>query len=81
MQLLADVVDRVLVMWDAKLIADRSPREVFGDAALMAKTKLQPPQVAEISLRIAGRSGMPAALSVSELAAELGPRLHPTAGA
>lgn len=75
MQLLADVVDRVLVMWNGKLIADRTPREVFADRDVMARTNLEPPQITEISLQLAGRTGAPPALSIAELAATLGPIL------
>lgn len=71
MQLLADVADRLLVMWSARLIADRPPRDVFADRDLMAKTKLEPPQVTEISLRVRDATGAPPALAVRELAATL----------
>jgi energy-coupling factor transporter ATP-binding protein EcfA2 len=73
MPLLADVVDRLLVMWNAHLIADASPREVFSDRDVMRTTKLEPPQITDIALRL----GRPAALSVDELAAALGPDLTP----
>lgn len=76
MPLLADVVDRILVMWNAKLIADASPRDVFSDGEVMRRTKLQPPQVTEIALGLGER----AALSVDELAAAIEPRLR-SAGA
>jgi energy-coupling factor transport system ATP-binding protein len=71
MPLLADVVDRLLVMWNAHLIADASPREVFSNAGVMAQTKLEPPQVTSISMRL----GRPPALSVDELAQSLAPDL------
>jgi len=71
MPLLADVVDRILVMWNARLIADATPREVFSNADVMRRTKLQPPQVTEIALGL----GRPAALSVDELAAAIAPEL------
>lgn len=74
MPLLADVVDRLLVMWNGHLIADASPREVFANREVMRTTKLEPPQVTEIALRL----GRPAALGVDELAAALGPDLAAT---
>jgi energy-coupling factor transport system ATP-binding protein len=80
MQLMADVVDRVLVMWNGQLIADQAPREVFADREVMARTNLEPPQVTEISLRLRARTGRPPALSVAELADTIGPRLRPTTG-
>lgn len=71
MPLLADVAERLIVMWNAKLISDDTPRNVFADRALMSQTHLAPPQVTELSLRIASRAGRPAALSVEELVADL----------
>ncbi len=71
MQLLADVADRLLVMWNGRLIADRPPRDVFADRDVMAQTKLEPPQVTEISLRLRSRTGALPALAVPELAATL----------
>lgn len=78
MQLLADVVDRVLVMWDGRIIADKSPREVFVDKKVMELTKLQPPQITEISMRLSTRAGQPPVLSVAELVDDLGPTLRPS---
>ncbi|HEX5241315.1 MAG TPA: ATP-binding cassette domain-containing protein [Candidatus Limnocylindrales bacterium] len=67
MPLLADVVDRLLVMWNAHLIADASPREVFSNTEVMARTKLEPPQVTSISMQLGRRP----ALSVDDLATDL----------
>jgi energy-coupling factor transport system ATP-binding protein len=78
MPLLANVVDRVLVMWNGRLIADRSPRQVFSDRELMARNSIRPPQITEISLRLGARRGLPAALSVPELATDLGQALKRT---
>ena len=52
MILLAEVVDRMLVMGDAELIADATPREVFSDHELMSSTHLTPPQITELSIRL-----------------------------
>jgi energy-coupling factor transport system ATP-binding protein len=71
MPLLADVAERLLVMWNAKLIADGTPREVFADREIMTRTHLAPPQVTQLSLRIPSRAGRPAALSVDELVHDL----------
>jgi energy-coupling factor transport system ATP-binding protein len=67
MPLLADVVERILVMWNGQLIADDTPRAVFADRDVMARTRLRPPQVTEIALRLDGTRGYPVALSVAEL--------------
>jgi len=72
MPLLADVSERMIVMWNAKIIADGTAREVFGNTEVMTRTHIVPPQVTQISLQLKGRKGKPAALSVDELAKELG---------
>lgn len=51
MILLAEVVERMIVMRNSKLIADASPREVFADMDLMHSTHIMPPQITELSLR------------------------------
>lgn len=71
MPLLADVAERLVVMWNARLIADGTPREVFADKAIMNQTHLTPPQITQLSLRIPSRAGRPAALSVEELVDDL----------
>ena len=72
MPLLADVSERMIVMWNAKIIADGGAREVFGNTEVMERTHIAPPQVTQISLRLKSRNGKPASLSVAELSAELG---------
>ena len=72
MPLLADVSERMIVMWNAKIIADGGAREVFGNTEVMERTHIAPPQVTQISLRLKSRKGRPASLSVAELSAELG---------
>jgi energy-coupling factor transport system ATP-binding protein len=67
MPLLADVAERIVVMWNARLIADGTPREVFANREVMERTHLAPPQITQLSLRIPGRAGRPAALSVDDL--------------
>ena len=75
MPLLADVVKRVIVMKDAQIIADASPREVFADKPLMARTNLQAPQVTDIALQTVVPLGGPVALTPAELADDLVARL------
>lgn len=75
MPLLADVVERVVVMKDTRIIADASPREVFADKALMARTNLQAPQATEISLQTVVPRGGPIALTPEELGDDLVARL------
>lgn len=71
MPLLADVAERLIVMWEARVIADGTPREVFRDREVMERTHLRPPQITQLSLQIPARGGRPAALSVSELVADM----------
>ena len=71
MPLLADVAERLIVMWNTRIIADGTPREVFADEAVMMQTHLAPPQITQLSLQIPSRAGRPAVLSVNELADEL----------
>jgi energy-coupling factor transport system ATP-binding protein len=51
MILLAEVVDRLIVMRDSLLIADGKPRDIFADHKLLTSTHLMPPQITELSLR------------------------------
>jgi energy-coupling factor transport system ATP-binding protein len=75
MPLLADVVERVVVMKNTEIIADASPREVFADKALMARTNLQAPQVTEVALQTVVPLGGPVALTPAELAADIAARV------
>jgi len=52
MILLAEVVERMLVLRDSELIADAAPREVFSNYELMHSTHLTPPQITELSVRL-----------------------------
>lgn len=72
MSLIAQVARRALVLCDGALIADGTPREVFADRAALERAHLAPPQVARLSARMPGRAGRPLALTVAELAAEVG---------
>ncbi len=79
MPLLADVVERVIVMKDAQIIADQSPRDVFANSALMARTNLQAPQSTEIALQTVVPLGGPVALTPDELVGDLAARLSRSA--
>lgn len=74
MPLLADVVERVVVMKSTRIIADASPREVFADETLMARTNLQAPQITEIAMQTVVPLGGPVALTPAELAADISAR-------
>lgn len=52
MILLSEVVERLLVLRDAKLIMDGTPREVFSNHEIMSSTHLTPPQITSFSIRL-----------------------------
>jgi energy-coupling factor transport system ATP-binding protein len=81
MPLLADVVERVIVMKSTRIIADASPREVFADQALMSQTNLQAPQITEIAMQTVVPLGGPVALTPHELADDIVSRAGKKAGA
>lgn len=69
MILLAEVVDRLLVLRDSELIADAAPREVFSNVEVMSSTHLTPPQITQLSLRLGTTSDSPGpvVLSIDEM--------------
>ncbi len=76
MILLAEVVERMVVLRDAHIIADATPKEVFSNRELMQSTHLVPPQVAELSLRLMTAGKFPGIeLNVSDMVADLAGRL------
>lgn len=74
MILLAEVVDRIVVMRDAKIIADAIPRTVFANRELMQSTRITPPQVTDFGMqygnsvtkRLDDAPATPVVLSVQE---------------
>lgn len=71
MILLAEVVERMIVLRDSLIIADTDPKTVFSDRELMASTHLTPPQITELSYRMrANRQIKNLALSIDELLEE-----------
>jgi energy-coupling factor transport system ATP-binding protein len=52
MILLAEVVERMVVLRDSYIIADTTPKSVFANRELMESTHLTPPQVSELTLRL-----------------------------
>lgn len=66
MILLAEVVDRMIVMRNSHVIADASPREVFSDMELMHSTHITPPQITTIGLQWSGFRQKRVLLSVDE---------------
>lgn len=71
MILQAETTDRLVVLWQAEIIGDGPPRELFANVELMEKTNLHAPQITQLSRRI-HHPGLPTtALSVEELAEPL----------
>jgi hypothetical protein len=66
------VADRIVALAEGRIVTEGPPRSVFGDAESMAAARLVPPQIARLSLVLAGDAGRGAALSVAELVAQLG---------
>ncbi len=52
MILLAEVVDRLIVLRDSQVIMDGTPREVFANEEIMSSTHLMPPQITSLSLQL-----------------------------
>ncbi len=79
MILLAEVVDRLIVLRDSDLIADASPREVFSNFEVMASTHLTPPQISQLSLRLREDSTTfkDVALTIDEMMAQVNRALVP----
>ena len=76
MILLAEVVDRMVVLRDGHIIADATPREVFSDYELMNSTHLMPPQITELSMRLNkhNQDQNRISLSVDEMVATFRPK-------
>lgn len=71
MRLQAEATDRLIVLWQAEIIGDGSPKEIFSDDDLLKKTNLHAPQITQLS-RMLHRPGLPeTALTVDELARPL----------
>lgn len=69
MILLAEVVERMLVMRDAELILDGTPKEVFSNNEIMESTHLVPPQITSLSINLGVNKGRKneVVLSVDEM--------------
>jgi energy-coupling factor transport system ATP-binding protein len=80
MILLAEVVERIIVMRNSALIADASPRDVFANLDLMHSTHITPPQITELGLHYPWRTPHPQVmLSVDEMVESLGDEPKPAA--
>ena len=72
----AEVVERIVVLRDLRIIADTTPREVFSNRELMQSTHITPPQISELTLRLKERHKMKdMLLSIEETLQFLGRQL------
>ena len=53
MEVVSDFAERLVVMADGCILARGATADVFADAALMARARVTPPQVVELSARLA----------------------------
>ncbi len=67
MEVVSDFAERLVVMADGCILARGATAEVFADAALMARARVKPPQVIELSQRLAAEVS-PAFAHISEVA-------------
>lgn len=67
MEVVSDFAERLVVMADGCILARGATAEVFADAALMARARVKPPQVVELSQRLAAEVS-PAFAHISEVA-------------
>ena len=51
--IVSDFAERLVVMADGCILARGATADVFADAALMARARVTPPQVVELSARLA----------------------------
>ncbi len=66
MEVVADYAKRVIAMTAGQVVADGPTFEVLRDCDVLARTHLLPPQVADVSMRLAQRGAVPAASPVAK---------------
>lgn len=71
MQLVAEWASRVIVLDGGRVAADLAPRALFADDALLARTRLMPPEITRLG-RALGTAPLP--LTVAEFVASIGAR-------
>jgi energy-coupling factor transport system ATP-binding protein len=69
MDIVARFARRLLVMADRRLIADGTPRKIFGDAAVMDRASLTPPQITRLAAILGDLGVAPDLLSLEEMIA------------
>jgi energy-coupling factor transport system ATP-binding protein len=68
MDLVATYADRLVIMSDARIIADGAKREVFGMHDVMKQAFLKPPQITQLSQRLADYGIQQNLVTVDEMA-------------
>jgi energy-coupling factor transport system ATP-binding protein len=52
MNLVAEYCDRVVVMWNGKILIEGTTREVFSKPQVLAQSSLKPPQITQLAQRL-----------------------------
>jgi energy-coupling factor transport system ATP-binding protein len=74
MGIVAEYVDRVIVLRDGELLLDGTPREVFAKPDVISTTSLEPPQVARLVRALADFGLRGDVLTVGEMVEEVSAR-------
>ena len=76
MILLAEVVERMVVLRDSHIIADAKPREIFANNEILQSTHLIPPPVTELSARLIKPFQLKKiSLNIDEMVEDLTPKI------
>jgi energy-coupling factor transport system ATP-binding protein len=76
MRLVAESSMRILVMYQANIVADGKPKEVFSNDSILKLTNLHPPQITQLSKDLDNPNLPKVALRVEELADPLAKIIH-----
>jgi energy-coupling factor transport system ATP-binding protein len=72
MNLAAAYADHIVVMHEGTVLLDGTPREVFAQSDILAKSYIAPPQITQLGQRLAPHGFPPDVLSVGEMAQLVG---------
>ena len=65
MDYVAENSERIIVMAEAEIIKEGSPKEVFADEAVLEKAQIEPPQIMQLDFNLDSRT-LNSTLSVEE---------------
>ncbi len=75
MEVVLDFARRILVLSEARLIADGEPRKIFRQEELLKQASILPPQITRLALRLG--EGFEEAFTVEEMAKSLAAKTRP----